>query len=328
MNIKRQKRGKFPSYDDKITLVHLTEKQLIIGVLREYNNPINLNEKTVQSQFKSWEFIYNQFKNDYLGDCASPDFETKEKGFRARAGQKVGDYYRTLVKGVPNADPDQIFEYQGKLIFDPFYAYAKDEYCDYSIIEFYANHAGVPEHVVSRFPISLPSKIAHSHRIRATFARMTSLGYLSVPFKEDKLTYCAGLLINYGKYEPISNVELSHLDKDNGGEHACNMYGVFAQNENITMSPNSTIEIPFDVKWTHEWKDLDVVYGNNVEGRKLTWKIESNGGYLPKTKIISNEAGKGSFKIISTGLESGDEIRVKFSINSFTGAGYINIKVE
>ena len=328
MNVKRQKRGRFSNYNSIITLVHLTSEQLIYGTLREYNNPIELNDKTVESQFKSWDFIYNQFKNSYIDDCASTDWETSERGYRARAGQFIGDYYRSLVKGVPNADPEQIFEYQGKLIFDPSCGYAKDEYCDYSLIEFYANHAGKPEIVCSRFPISQPSKISHSNRIRATFARYTSLGYLSVPFKENDLTKCASLLVNYGKYDPISNVELVHLERDRGGEHACTMYGAFAQSENITMSPDTTIEVPFDVKWTHEWQDLGVVSGTKVEGKELTWTLENSAGYLPKRKAKSDTTGTGSFKISSTGLSSGDEIRVKFNMNSFTGAGFITINVE
>ncbi len=55
--------------------------------------------------------------------------------------------------------------------------------------------------------------------------------------------------------------------------------------------------------------------------------VTSNAGILPKTKVAIDETGQGSFKVLTTGLDTGDEIIVKVGYRSLTNIGNLTLTV-
>jgi hypothetical protein len=329
MNITLQKRGAYKSHDELLTLVHLTKNQLIIGVLKE-TNKFEYSENTKDS-FVSWEDLYEDFKYDYIEQSNSSDIQIADEARKARSGQVCGKLINRFVRNIPNTNSETVFKYLGKLIFDTNFSYSSVEYTDHSIIEFYAQRTGEPQAVVSRFVNSLSSKIKHSSRIRASYAQFNSLAFLGVPFKKDNLLEVGCLQVVHGKYNPISNVTLKSEPDAGGGEEASNMYQVFPSENNINVGAGETVEINYDVKWVHDKNSIGYVYNvesqENVLNETAEFKLETSAGYLPKTKTIMNNEGKGSFKFTALGLEAGDKAKVKFNLKSYTGLGDIYITV-
>jgi hypothetical protein len=322
-----QKRGSYKSHDEILTLVHLTKTQLIIGTLKE-TDKFEYSENTKDS-FVSWEDLYEDFKYDYIEQSNSSNIQTSDEARKARSGQLCGKLINKIVRDVPNTNA--IFKYTGKIIFDINFSYGSAEYTDHSIIEFYAERTGEPKSVISRFVNSLSSKIKHSSRVRASYAPYNSLAFLGVPFKKDNLLEVGCLQVVHGKYNPISNVTLKSEPDAGGGEEASNMYNVFASQNNISVKAGETIEINYDVKWVHNKNSIGYVYNvenqENILNETAEFKLETSAGYLPKTKTIMNNDGKGSFKFTALGLETGDIAKVKFNLKSYSGLGDVYITV-
>jgi hypothetical protein len=329
MNITLQKRGSYKSHDEQITLVHLTENQLIIGVLKE-DNKFQYSENTKDS-FVSWEDLYEDFKYDYIEQSNSSNIQIADEARKARSGQVCGKLINKFVRNVPNANQETVFKFLGKLIFDINFSYSSIEYTDHSIIEFYAQRTGEPQAVISRFANSLSNKIKHSSRIRASYAAFNSLAFLGIPFKKNNLLEVGCLQVVHGKYDPISNVTLKSEPDAGGGEEASNMYQVFPSENNINVEAGKTVEINYDVKWVHDRNSIGYVYDvenqENVLNETAEFKLETTAGYLPKTRSVMGSNGKGSFKFIALGLQSGDQAKVKFNLKSFTGLGDIVINI-
>lgn len=327
MNITLQKRGTYTSHDEILTLVHLTKTQLIIGTLKETNR-FQYNENTKDS-FVSWEDLYEDFKYDYIEQSNSSNIQIAEEAKKARSGHRCSKLINKFVKDVPKTSV--IFQYTGKMIFDINFSYGSAEYTDHSIIEFYAKTNGEVKSVISRFANSLSSKIKHSCRVRASYAPYNSLAFLGVPFKKDNLLEVGCLQVVHGKYNPISNVTLKSEPDAGGGEEVSNMYNVFASQNNISVKAGETIQINYDVKWVHNKNSIGYVYNvesqENVLNETAEFKLETSAGYLPKTKTIMNNEGKGSFKFTALGLEAGDIAKVKFNLKSYSGLGDIYITV-
>jgi hypothetical protein len=329
MNITLQKRGSYKSHDEQITLVHLTENQLIIGVLKE-DNKFQYSENTKDS-FVSWEDLYEDFKYDYIEQSNSSNIQIADEARKARSGQVCGKLINKFVRNVPNANQETVFKFLGKLIFDINFSYSSIEYTDHSIIEFYAQRTGEPQAVISRFANSLSNKIKHSSRIRASYAAFNSLAFLGIPFKKNNLLEVGCLQVVHGKYDPISNVTLKSEPDAGGGEEASNMYQVFPSENNINVEAGKTVEINYDVKWVHDRNSIGYVYDvenqENVLNETAEFKLETTAGYLPKTRSVMGSNGKGSFKFTALGLQSGDQAKVKFNLKSFTGLGDIVINI-
>lgn len=315
------KRGPYPNRKF-VTLINITDKQVIVGALV----PSDHTETNI-----TWEDLYSEFKKDFIAESNSEDklIARKAKNYRAGNSDAKSEFVlnRKLVKNVPtNVDAEQVFEYQGKVIFDIEYGVGSREYSDYSIIEFTSSVSGSPSTWKSTLANTALIKTTNFHRYISQFNTEDELAFIGVPFKKDSLLEVGCIGVNYGIYEPISNVELTQHEVTSGGGFLSEIYGVSAVNENISVNVDQTITVPFNVKWTHQLDFYDVVRGENINDN-VTLNLRTDKGYLPKNKISTDNNGNGQFKISALGLDAGDVINVKFGVSSFTNIGEIKITV-
>jgi hypothetical protein len=314
------KRGVY-SVKKYLTLIHVTDNQIIVGTLY----PVKNRQANI-----SWDELYNDFKKDFINESNSDDVLVSRASSLRRAGGIDSNLYiqenKKYVNNVPtNVDADVVFEYQGKIIFDKDYANGSNEYDDHSVIEFFGDGTGKPLYWKSRFVETANTKIKNSIRFMAESLRMTELAYIGIPFKKDSLLEVGCIGVNHGIYEPISNVTFERMPLMAGGEFITQMYSVYSENKSVEV--NETITVPFNIKWIHTGTDFDVEKGSNVNN-KINLTLSTDKGYLPKTKISTDDNGYGEFKISALGLDSGDIINVKFGVGSFTNIGKINITVS
>jgi hypothetical protein len=313
------KRGIYPN-KKYLTLIHATNNQIIVGTLY----PVKNKQANIE-----WNELYNEFKKDFIEDSNSTDKLISRSALSARAGGVNSNLHlqenKKYVKNVPsNVDAETVFEYQGKIIFDIDYANGSNEYDDHSIIEFFGDGIGKPLYWKSRFVETLNTKIKNSLRFMSENLRMNEIAYIGIPFKKDSLLEVGCLGVNHGIYEPISNIKLEQMPLMSGGETLTEMYKVYS--ENLSVGIDNTITVPFNVKWIHSGTDFDVEKGSNINN-KINLTLSTDKGYLPKTKISTDNNGSGEFKISALGLDAGDVINVKFGVGSFTNIGKINITV-
>jgi hypothetical protein len=61
--------------------------------------------------------------------------------------------------------------------------------------------------------------------------------------------------------------------------------------------------------------------------QELALKLESDAGYLPKRRLMTDASGAGSFAVDALGLSPGDQIAVKINTEHYTAIGKIILEV-
>lgn len=188
-----------------------------------------------------------------------------------------------------------------------------DELVNYTIIDFlYDNQGMLPWR--SRFPRTAREKVDFSARYRAQ-AQAQLAASLYVPFFKGSFEGCTLHLVERGKLD--FNGVVSHSfdgEAQPVGENGRLFKDYFFR---------------ADLTQNGEYVDLQLAW--NKDGSPCrevaTFTLESDAGYLPKTKVTTDSEGKARFKVMPLGLDTGDLIKVKVNCIHYSNIGSIEIVV-
>jgi len=78
------------------------------------------------------------------------------------------------------------------------------------------------------------------------------------------------------------------------------------------------VDVPVALKWNAD---------GSAFAHAVALKLESDAGYLPKSRLFTGTDGTGSFAIEALGLSPGDRITVKLNTEHYTAIGKIVLEV-
>ena len=84
------------------------------------------------------------------------------------------------------------------------------------------------------------------------------------------------------------------------------------------MPAGGRADVPITLKWNGDGAPCP---------HALTLKLDSDAGYLPKRRLVTNEDGVGSFAVEALGLYPGDRIAVKINTEHYTAIGKVIVEV-
>jgi hypothetical protein len=194
----------------------------------------------------------------------------------------------------------------------------EDEYTDYSVLDLYYNASRWK----SRFVDTKNSKIKYSARLRYLYGSFM-IATLSVPFANDWGS--KNVVIYNRKDRLITDIELDSVVYTDSNPQAYignepnwhqYMWGI-----NLTELPKSNDgEIIFDVQLAWNKDGSPCAKSTNIY-------IETDAGYVPRSKITTDENGKSQFKIIPLGLSAGEKIKIKLGAATYSSIKSIEVIV-
>jgi hypothetical protein len=197
-----------------------------------------------------------------------------------------------------------------------------DEFVDYSIIDICTNISGFPLPWRNRFAQSAKEKIDFSWRFRAINGVSNAL-VIFMPFATDDLGQTRIELLCDG--DPILlngttiNGRIADADIPNDGQWFKRwFFTAIADAANITVPAGGSIDIPFHLIWND---------GGAACERATRFKVESDAGYLPRARVLTDASGRGSVRVQALGLEAGEQIKIKLNAEHYTAVGVINVEV-
>jgi hypothetical protein len=88
--------------------------------------------------------------------------------------------------------------------------------------------------------------------------------------------------------------------------------------ETVTVPAGGRAHVPIALRW-------------NIDGapcaHALALKLDSDAGYLPKRRLMTDMNGAGTFAVEALGLNPGDQIAVKINSEHYTAIGKIILEV-
>jgi hypothetical protein len=190
----------------------------------------------------------------------------------------------------------------------------EDEYCDYTVLDVYF---GMPNWK-SRFAETINTRAKTGQRLR-DINKSHILASLITPFAGDWDSKTAFIFCS--KENLVTDIEIASIDSsppiigpnDNPIWHQY-MWGV-----NITELPRLVDgEIVFDVQLIWNKDNLPCP-------RSTKLYVESDSGYLPRTKIVTDDNGKAQFKIMPIGLSTGEKIKIKVGSTTYSNISSIEV---
>jgi hypothetical protein len=77
-------------------------------------------------------------------------------------------------------------------------------------------------------------------------------------------------------------------------------------------------EVPIRLRWNKDGAPC---------AHAMTLKLESDAGYVPKRRLVTDQTGQGSFAVEALGLTAGERITVKINTEHYTAIGKITLEV-
>lgn len=89
-------------------------------------------------------------------------------------------------------------------------------------------------------------------------------------------------------------------------------------NEVLRVPAGGRAEVPVRLRWNEEGAPC---------AHAATLKLESDAGYLPNRRLVTDETGQGHFAVEALGLAAGERITVKINTEHYTAIGKIVLEV-
>ncbi len=179
-----------------------------------------------------------------------------------------------------------------------------------------AGTAGLPLAPFNRFPVSLAARMPAPRHLAVAGVNLPLQVY--VPFRTCDLTDCCFRFTLHPDYGLVGDV-------DAGAEHTAADIPAIGRRAlpslrldvPATLAPGGTASV-----------EVRVVTGRGrlIADAALEVHLEAIGGYLPQRRVRI-EGGRGAFRVIALGLETGERFRVKAGFRHFSGVAEAEIRI-
>jgi hypothetical protein len=197
-----------------------------------------------------------------------------------------------------------------------------DEMVDYSLLDIMTDPSGAPLPWRNRFAQSKPEKVDYSFRFRAMTRNSNAL-VVFMPFDTGSFLDCRVELLC--EIDPIllngttvtGRVPDADIPKD--GQWFKQWYfSAVPDATTLTVPAGGSVDLPFHLTWNAD--------GSACQ-RATRFKLETDAGFLPKTRVVTDANGQGVVRVHALGLEPGDRMKVKINAEHYTAVGVLNVEV-
>jgi hypothetical protein len=223
-----------------------------------------------------------------------------------------------FVPDLPNAPMGAIYKGRSGLFATGMRGH--DEIVDHALIDMAVGADGRPLSWRNRFARSAREKVDTSFRYRALEGISNALVVflpIVVPFdaaRIEVLCQIPPILLN-GTVQ-AGTVDDAAIPKD--GLWYKQFYFHALGPEAATVPAGGRVDVPVALRWNAV---------GSAFAHAITFKLESDAGYLPKRRLLTAPDGTGSFAVEALGLEPGDRITVKLNTEHYTAIGKIVLEV-
>lgn len=198
-----------------------------------------------------------------------------------------------------------------------------DEITDVSVIDFCVLFDGTATHWRNRLIETKPGKIMEPNRWRQT-QDVSSGITLFLPFKTKNLLTDARVHV-IGGPPPVMNVEptgyLPFGSDDVNKSWIYYMFSVVPMETDLTIGADEWKTIQVKLEWNA------LIIRDQAINKSSKFVVETDCGYLPYRRLLTDESGVGEIKLSALGLKAGDEIKVKIGNEHYTSLGKFIVKV-
>ncbi|MBO6886229.1 MAG: hypothetical protein JJ869_22020 [Marivita sp.] len=224
-----------------------------------------------------------------------------------------------FVPDLPECPHGGLYKGRSYVFLDGMHGY--DELTDYALIDIMTDNAGFPLPWRNRFAQSAREKVDYSFRHRARMQASNAL-VIFMPIKGQLSSARIEILCDQDPILLNGTTVAGRIDDatiPNDGQWFKQFYfHAAAAEEPITVPAGGRAQVPVALKWNG--------YGTPC-AHELALKLESDAGYLPKRRLMTDASGAGSFAVDALGLRPGDQIAVKINTEHYTAIGKIILEV-
>jgi hypothetical protein len=195
-----------------------------------------------------------------------------------------------------------------------------DEITDYALIDIMTDNAGFPLPWRNRFAQSAREKVDLSFRHRArTQAANVLVIFMPIagPLSSSRIEIlCHQEPILLNGTSVAGRIDDATIPND--GQWFKQFYFHAVPTGAVTVPSGGRAEVPIALRWNGD--DTPCAHA-------LVMKLESDAGYLPKRRLVTDASGRGTFIVEALGLARGERIAVKINAGHYTAIGKIILEV-
>lgn len=195
-----------------------------------------------------------------------------------------------------------------------------DELVDYALLDIAVGLNAQPLPWRNRFAQTAREKVDTSFRHRARERLSNALVVfmpMAAPFDQTRIELlCQDDPILLNGTILAGRIEDAEVPKD--GVWFRQFYFHAVAIEVVTVPAGRRAEVQVALRWNK---------GGSPCAYAMTLKLESDAGYLPKRRLVTDETGRGSFTVDALGLAAGDRIAVKINTEHYSAIGKIVLEV-
>lgn len=195
-----------------------------------------------------------------------------------------------------------------------------DEITDHALIDIMTDAGGFPLPWRNRFAQSAREKVDLSFRHRARMQASNAL-VIFMPIEGPLSSARIEILCDQDPILLNGTTVIGRIDDatiPNDGQWFKQFYFHAVATETVTVPVGGRAEVPIALRWNGDGAPC---------AHALALKLESDAGYLPKRRLVTEADGTGSFVIEALGLSPGDRIAVKINTEHYTAIGKIILEV-
>lgn len=195
-----------------------------------------------------------------------------------------------------------------------------DEITDHALIDIMTDAGGFPLPWRNRFAQSAREKVDLSFRHRARMQASNAL-VIFMPIEGPLSSARIEILCDQDPILLNGTTVIGRIDDatiPNDGQWFKQFYFHAVAAGPVTVPAGGRAEVPIALRWNGDGTPC---------AHALALKLESDAGYLPKRRLVTEADGTGSFVIEALGLSPGDRIAVKINTEHYTAIGKIILEV-
>ncbi|MEN8983775.1 MAG: hypothetical protein ABF255_16615 [Planktotalea arctica] len=262
-----------------------------------------------------------QVAPDYIGEIAWQDLkealEEPQDSFN-KAGFVDLEGNGVFVPDLPRCPHGAVYKGRSYIFLDGMIGH--DELTDYTLIDIMTDNNGFPLPWRNRFAQSAREKVDTSFRHRARTQASNAL-VIFMPIAGPLSGARVEMLCDQDPILLNGTSVAGRIDDatiPNDGVWFKQFYFHAEATEVVRVPAGGRADVPIALKWNGDGAPCP---------HALTLKLESDAGYLPKRRLMTDAQGQGSFAVEALGLSPGDRIAVKINTEHYTAIGKVIVEV-